>query len=542
MMGTKQHLYQTIFAHCGVVCMTVITLFAFGTDAIAATRGTSARVSTRGTVASRLPTTTSTLTSSTTVSSATTEAATEAPEPEPGPEPEPEIVIEDKTSQFDEFMEYENDAVDASADRLADMIAAQRAELDAQDEIAAARVNPTGNKSLCDVELRKCMQEKCGNDFTECAGDSDTTWGDKMDSCRNNMEANCSGDAYTKFAAEIKADRDFNAEMAAYNAILNCGNTYNDCIITECGTTFSKCLGKSAGDAAIAKCKTIAENCREQDSGLASRAMQVFANLRVDAEEQVKRDEERLYELRDDMSAQCQRLGATFDERTFSCVFTVEFYAGDDATLYASKKAYAGGVFDCTPNWFGIDVTTFMENAYRATREQSSATSGFMGAGIGVAAGAITSGAIDRAIDRTKAENAVRKAEKEHEKNYGDNGDTKTTGDETPQTTSDGDKKADGDEAPQTTSDGDKTGTEAPSEQPGSDQPLNQRKATGTRKQKETANEKTAVYTAQVSQRIQNDAAARHTEALNTIPRRDLGDSNSGNTDTGGGGTTNITE
>ena len=342
---------------------------------------------------------------------------------------------------------------------MADLIASQRAELDALDAIAAATTTTSGNQSACDVELRSCMREKCGNDFTECAGDTDTLWGTKLDSCRNSIDANCTGTAFSKFAAEIKADRDFNAEMAYYENILDCGNTYNDCIITECGTTFSKCLGKAAGDAAIAKCKTIAENCREQDSGLASRAMQVFANLRVDAEEQVKRDEERLYELRDDMMNQCQMLGATFDERTFSCVFTVEFYAGDSTTLFASKKAYAGGVFDCTPNWFGIDVTTFMENAYRATREQSSATSGFMGAGIGVAAGAITSGAIDRAIDRTKAENAVRKAEKEHEKNYGDNGDTKTTGDEAPQTTSDGDKKADNGEAPQTTSDGDKTDT-----------------------------------------------------------------------------------
>ena len=169
----------------------------------------------------------------------------------------------------------------------------------------------------------------------------------------------------------------------------------------------------------IAKCETIAKNCTEQDSGLASRAMQVFANLRVDAEEQVQRDEERLYELRDEMIAQCQTLGATFDERTFSCVYTVNFYAGDDGTLYASKKAYAGASFDCTPNWFGIDITTFMENAYRLTRSQTSASAAMLGSGLGVAAGAITSGAIDRAIDRQKAERAVKDAEKE---NSGDDG------------------------------------------------------------------------------------------------------------------------
>lgn len=530
MIGLKHNLYQIKFAHCGVICAAVVALLAPGADAAVVSRAapteTSARVSTRGTVGARMPTTSVSSSGVTSTDTSTTTPETQPePTPEPEPEPEPEVVIKDKTSQFDDYLSYTTESSDASSERLADLIASQRAELDALDAIAAATPTTSGNQSACDVELRSCMREKCGNDFTECAGDTDTLWGTKLDSCRNSIDANCTGTAFSKFAAEIKADRDFNAEMAYYENILDCGNTYNDCIITECGTTLSKCLGKAAGDAAIAKCKTIAENCREQDSGLASRAMQVFANLRVDAEEQVKRDEERLYELRDDMMNQCQMLGATFDERTFSCVFTVEFYAGDSTTLFASKKAYAGGVFDCTPNWFGIDVTTFMENAYRATREQSSATSGFMGAGIGVAAGAITSGAIDRAIDRTKAENAVRKAEKEHEKNYGD----------------DGDKKADnGDEAPQTTSDGDKTGTEAPSEQPGGDQPLNQRNPTGTRKQKKTANEKTAVYTAQVSQRIQNDAAERRIEALNTIPRPS--GSISGNTDTGGGGTTNITE
>ena len=204
---------------------------------------------------------------------------------------------------------------------------------------------------------------------------------------------------------------------------MDCGNQYNDCIVTECGTTFSKCLGKSAGDAAIAKCETIAKNCIQQDSGLASRAMQVFANLRVDAEEQIQRDEERLYELRDEMMAQCTSIGATFDERTFSCVFTVEFYAGEDATLFASKKAYAGDVFDCTPNWFGIDVTTFMENAYRLTREQTSASAAMLGSGLGVAAGAITSGAIDRAIDGHKADRAVDKAKKEFDETYDDGDD-----------------------------------------------------------------------------------------------------------------------
>ena len=183
--------------------------------------------------------------------------------------------------------------------------------------------------------------------------------------------------------------------------------------------------GQIRRDAAIAKCKTIADNCVQQDSGLASRTMSVFGALRQDAEVLVQRDEQRLYDLRDQMREQCRMLGATLDDRSLDCVFTVEFYAGDDSTLFASKKAYAGGVFDCTPDWFGIDVTTFMENAYRLTRSQTSATASLMGSGVGVAAGAIASGAINRAIDRQKAENALNDAKAEHKENFGDQSESK---------------------------------------------------------------------------------------------------------------------
>ena len=450
MMKNKKNFYQNTFIHGGVICAAVIALFAFDahaasvvargststTSSTTATRSASARPAV---AASRLPTTTVS-----TPAQTTTESTAETTEPEPEPEPEPETppapVIEDKTSQFDEFLtDSTTSDSTASDDAFAEMIRQQRAALDSQSEIDAAMTQLTSGASACDIGLRQCMMEKCGNDFTECGGDTDTIWGNKMDSCRRDLD--CTGTEYSLFAAEIKADRDMNMRLSSYNAVLDCGNQYNDCIVTECGTTFGKCLGKSAGDAAIAKCETIAKNCIQQDSGLASRAMQFFANLRVDAEEQIQRDEERLYELRDEMMAQCTSIGATFDERTFSCVFTVEFYAGDDATLFASKKAYAGDVFDCTPNWFGIDVTTFMENAYRLTREQTSASAAMLGSGLGVAAGAITSGAIDRAIDRHKADRAVDKAEKEHEENFGDTAkDNDKTKDENKKSEGDKDK------------------------------------------------------------------------------------------------------
>lgn len=388
-------------------------------------RGTASRAPVQRTsnAASRMPTITAAVANAAQTTAATEPTVDDTPTtttPEPtttdSDVDDEDFIIEDKTSQFDEILSDTTSSTSpVKNSELAENIKRQRAALDSQSaaSTAAAQMQSAlaSGQNACDIGLRTCMKEKCGSNFLKCRGDGDTIWGDKMDACRRDLP--CTGEEYRMFAAEIKADRDLNAKLDSYDAIINCGNEYNQCIETQCGVTFGKCLGKAAGDAAIAACAKIAKNCTQQDNGLASRTMNVFATLRVDAEKQVQRDEQRLYAMRDEMESQCKRLGAMFDQRSLTCVFTVEFYAGDKSTLYASKKAYAGSTFDCDPNWFGIDVTTFKENAYRTTREQQSATSAFMGAGLGVAAGAITSGAINRAIDTKKAKKALKNAQEE---------------------------------------------------------------------------------------------------------------------------------
>lgn len=449
----------------GAVCAAVIALVACPAPAASVVqRGTTARPTvSRVNNASRMPTMTVRQSDDQIQEDTSTETTTE---PDETPVEEETIVIEDKSSQFDAVLNTSSadTSADTSETELAEMIRRQRAALDSQDATTTASQNMqnalAANQNACDIALRACMQNKCGSDFFKCKGDTDTTWGNKMDTCRRDTK--CTGEEYKLFAAEIKADRDMNARLSAYDKILECGNNYNDCIVTQCGTTYSKCLGKTAGDAAIAACATIAKNCTQQDNGLANRTMQVFATLRQDAEVQVKKDEERLYALRDQMAEQCRMLGAMFDDRTLDCVYTVEFYAGDDSTLFASKKAYAGNTFDCTPNWFGIDITTFKENAYRLTREQKSATSSLLGSGVGMAVGSITSGAIGRAIDRQKAEKALKNAEKEHEENYGDK-----SSDGAKQNT---DKKSDASDAQKKDADGDKTEKSTSSSRPNDDQ------------------------------------------------------------------------
>ena len=314
---------------------------------------------------------------------------------------------ENKSSQFGAVLsDASGSSLEASESSFAEIVRKQRAAADARDSENAAKLNlqktASTGKNACDTDLRKCMQTTCGNDFTKCALDGDTIFGDKLNRCRR--ETTCTGEEFKLFTIEIKADRDLNVKLSSYTSVIDCGNEYNKCIQNECGATFGKCLGKPAADRATNKCATIAKNCMEQDSGLAARFGKVIGRLRETAEKDVKTDEERMYKLRDLMRTQCERLGAMFDERSFDCVFTVNFFAGEDQSKpTASRKAYAGGSFVCMQEWFGINATTFKENAYRETRAQTAASSAMLGAGVGTAVGAITSGAIDRAIETKKA-------------------------------------------------------------------------------------------------------------------------------------------
>lgn len=406
---------------CAIACAD-----AFAAPAVVQRNTVTTRTAPRVSIASRMPTMAANITSSAnanntpTTDTTKTDADTTPSEPEKSDTENTttdDVVITDKSAQFASAVNSAgitttNNSPDTE---LAEQIRRTRAALDAADATntanAAATKSMARGQNACDATLRACMKNKCGNDFTKCSVDTDTTWGTKMDACRRNTE--CTGNEYKLFASEIKADRDLNALLASYNKILDCGNRYNKCIINQCGNTYSKCLGKSAGDNAISNCASIANECKSADSGLASRTMSAFATLRQGAEVQIQSDEKRLYALRDQMATVCKRLGAMFDERSLDCVYTVNFWAGDGDVPYASKKAYAGATFDCDQDWFGIDITTFKENAYRLTRSQKSATTGMLGAGVGVATGAITSGAIGRAIDTQKAKNALKDAEKE---------------------------------------------------------------------------------------------------------------------------------
>lgn len=433
-----------ILSTCSIVAIAMVTCTAFSATttaarpSIASTTATRAKV-TGGASTSRMPT----ITTATQPSAQKTVTKT----PEPESEPEQVIVVDNKTSQFNEILsDIAGIAPDTSSADLAERVRQQRALLDsAGKQTSAPTSSGTTGANACDSGLRKCMSEKCGNDFTKCANDSTTIWGDKMDSCRRTTK--CTGHEYTLLAPEILADRDMNIKMSYYNSVLNCGNRYNNCIFTECGKHLDKCLAKSDGDRAISKCESIARECREQDNGLAARVMGAFGDLRTVATANVQKQEQRLYELRDLMRAQCNRLGAMFDERTLDCVYTVNFFVGADSeNPTASKKLYAGDVFQCNPNWFGVDVTTFKENAYRLTRAQTSASAAALGAGVGTAAGIVSSDGLGRALATQKAKSAMddaRAAEQAAQQQQG--GDQSNTNTEPPATSAPANSSGGGD-------------------------------------------------------------------------------------------------
>lgn len=358
-----------------------------------------ARTAVRGTSAARKSVTTTQNTKEQ-VKEPTNETLESTTKEEPTP-----VYVANKTSQFETAVSAVMD-IASDDNSFAEEIRRQRAALAASQNLERAtndqkQALQSGSNS-CDQDLRKCMIEKCGNSFTGCALDGDTIFGDKLNSCKRNTK--CSGEEFSLFAKEIKADRDLNVQLSSYENVVNCGNQYNACLVNECGNTYTKCLGKSAADAAIKKCETIAKECTEADSGLTARFNTAIGMLREDTEKSIKSDEERLYTLRDSMKSVCENMGAMFDERTFDCVYTVNFFAGaNQSTPLSSRKRYAGDTFVCTQEWFGVNATTFKENALRETRSQTAASSAMLGSGVGTAAGLVASGAVGRALDTQKA-------------------------------------------------------------------------------------------------------------------------------------------
>ena len=327
-------------------------------------------------------------------------------EQEAAPAPEPEIFFSPGFSNMFGSVGPSDEA--ASAMEM--LIREQLARLMVDEAPTAAAPNASA-MPVCESNLRSCMQERCGDDFGRCANDSTAVWGDKIESCAR--RANCTPMEVTLFNAEILADRDFNVQMGGFVQTMPCGRAYNACIIRECGGPgFVRCISRAGGEAAISACRAEQDRCRAHDSGLQQRATEMFGVVRVAAERDVVVMERRLYAIRDEMLTACRNIGGLFDERSLNCIFNLEMHAGGEWDgRIASRTVNAGTPFMCTPEWFGVDVTTFLENRARHDREQRGALGELTGTMYGTATAMVTSGAINRAIDTHRAQRAANRAE-----------------------------------------------------------------------------------------------------------------------------------
>jgi hypothetical protein len=140
--------------------------------------------------------------------------------------------------------------------------------------------------------------------------------------------------------------------------------------------------------------------------------MEMFAGLRVELEKNILQWDQDLREMRESMEGMCKLQDGMLDQRSLTCVYTAELFADNDGKdmRFASRKIKSGDTYACNPDEFGIDITAFKENAYRLTRSQTAASSAMLGAGAGVAVGAVTSGAIGRAVDSAKAAKEAKEA------------------------------------------------------------------------------------------------------------------------------------
>ena len=321
--------------------------------------------------------------------------------------------VEDKSSQFGAtFAKAGGTAADSSDESDVKRQIDQLRRADAAAETVATAKKSLGAANtavLCDSDLRKCMSEKCPGTmppnadgtttftFEKCATDNSVSWGQKLDQCQR--ASKCTAQEFAILAPEITADRDSFATMGGFRNVMTCGADYNKCITDGCGTTLDSCLNKAVSDGVIAGCKDKADACKSDDSGLSARVVQVFGMMRTGAGNRVAAMEKELGGMRDKMPNQCKSIGALFDARSFSCLFTVNFFADGDSNPKATRTVRAGDTFDCTQEWFGVDVTTVLENILRRDRELQGASGAMLGGGIGTGVGALANNLINKGGD-----------------------------------------------------------------------------------------------------------------------------------------------
>jgi outer membrane protein OmpA-like peptidoglycan-associated protein len=267
----------------------------------------------------------------------------------------------------------------------------------------------SASKSKCENELMNCVVEDCGADFQKCTGDGDGVWSARFQKCR--VKTSCTGAELSVYGDIIREDIKVDSQIRLMQLIIQGNNAYSRCLQNQCATTqgtplegmigFNACVTQGRINAALTACQAVYEKFRPYDSGLQARFTSMMGMLRAEKEKRIAELQKELDAMMPKMRDECKRAGAVFDDRSGECVFTAFLSVEANGRRYtpASKKIVPGSQFQCTDQWFGVDVTTYLKNAISLTVEQKTASAAFMGAGLGVGASVLTSGIADKLKD-----------------------------------------------------------------------------------------------------------------------------------------------
>ncbi|MDR1697248.1 MAG: hypothetical protein LBR41_03475 [Rickettsiales bacterium] len=302
---------------------------------------------------------------------------------------------------------------------LRDSVRAQRAAAD----IAATGGAITSARSTCDADLRGCMIGLCGDDtYSKCWTDNSIEWNRKMTSCR--AKSKCTTAEFDIIAPEFILDRDQFSSDSSFTIRTTCNINHNNCILQNCGRELKDCQNEAGQNRALAACP-ISRECEMVDNGMVGRSRSLFAALRIDYNEEQFANRQRMRELVDIMRNECAAQKGSYDEEGMTCVYSVELAANvyqnmvdrgrvdmgqANMVTLASRKLYAAAVYQCTEDWFGVDISTYMENAERRTANDRIAYNSALASGLAGAAGTVTNLASSGAYGQGSAWDAPDKA------------------------------------------------------------------------------------------------------------------------------------
>jgi hypothetical protein len=255
------------------------------------------------------------------------------------------------------------------------------------------------SRSKCETELNTCVIGDCGSDLQKCNDDTDAIWSARFQKCR--AKTSCTGAEIGVYGDIIKEDIRVDAKISLMNLIISCNNEYSNCLQTQCATTdarsligggavvgFNGCVTQAKINSALNYCKPVYDRCRPYDSGIQARFTNMMATLRVEKEKRIAELQKELDVMLPQMRQLCRDSGASFDERSGNCVFTAFLSVEAQGRRYtpASKMVMPGSQYQCTDQWFGVDVTQYLQNAIYSTIQQKSSVAALMGAGLGIGA------------------------------------------------------------------------------------------------------------------------------------------------------------